>query len=83
MFIQTLWRRSLVVVCAGLAAACSSTDSDVAVHSTSSVAQVTSECERNRRSCIYEGRYEADERNYAELEARRLNQAQLKRMRRW
>ena len=82
MSIRTFWRQSVVVMSVCLAAGCSSSGSDV-VHSTSSVAQVSSDCERNRRSCIYEGRYEPDERNYAELEARRLNQAQLKRMRRW
>ena len=82
MSIRSYWRSGVVVGFAALAAACSSSGPDV-VHGTSSVAQVTSECERNRRSCIYEGRYEPDERNYAELEARRLNQAQLKRMRRW
>lgn len=40
------------------------------------------ECQRNPRSCIYEGRYESDERAYAEYEAARLNQMELERLRR-
>ncbi len=33
------------------------------------------ECQWNRSSCMYEGQYEPDERDYAEQEAKRLNQA--------
>jgi len=40
-------------------------------------------CRWNPRACIYEGSYERGERDYAEEEARRLNQAALRRMRRW
>ncbi|RTZ41105.1 hypothetical protein EKL30_15570 [Candidimonas sp. SYP-B2681] len=40
------------------------------------------ECSRNRSSCIYEGAYEPMERDYAEQEAKRLNQAALERFRR-
>ncbi|MYN14122.1 hypothetical protein GSY71_13330 [Pusillimonas sp. TS35] len=40
------------------------------------------ECRGNRRKCIYEGNYEAGEEAYAEQEARRLNQAQLAKLRR-
>ena len=40
------------------------------------------ECQRNPRSCIYEGRYESDERAYAKYEAARLNQMELERLRR-
>lgn len=43
--------------------------------------QRSSECAWNRSSCIYEGSYEAGERDYAEQEARRLNQAQSARLR--
>jgi hypothetical protein len=32
-------------------------------------------------SCLYEGSYESDEKDYAEQEARRLNRAQLIKMR--
>jgi hypothetical protein len=40
------------------------------------------DCGWNRRACIYEGAYEPGERGYAESEAKRLNQAQLDRLRR-
>ena len=40
------------------------------------------DCGWNRRGCIYEGAYEPGERGYAESEAKRLNQAQLERLRR-
>ena len=39
-------------------------------------------CLRTPSRCIYEGRYESGERDYAEDAARRLNQAQLQRLRR-
>ncbi len=39
------------------------------------------ECQRNRNSCLYEGSYEQGERNYAEQEAKRLNQASLEKLR--
>lgn len=42
----------------------------------------TDDCRWNRSSCIYEGSYEAGERDYAEEEARRLNQATIQRLRR-
>jgi len=38
-------------------------------------------CNRDRRGCMYEGPYEQGERQYAEEEARRLNRAELKRLR--
>ena len=41
------------------------------------------ECHWRRSSCLYEGAYETGERDYAEQEARRLNQAQALRMRDW
>ena len=39
-------------------------------------------CLRSPSRCIYKGSYEPGERAYAEDEARRLNQAQLDRLRR-
>lgn len=39
-------------------------------------------CLWNPGGCIYEGAYEPGERDYAEQEARRLNQAALQRLRR-
>ncbi len=40
------------------------------------------DCVSNRKACLYEGAYEPGERQYAEDEARRLNQAELARLRR-
>lgn len=40
------------------------------------------DCKWNRSSCLYEGAYEPGEANYAEQEARRLNQAESVRIRR-
>lgn len=42
----------------------------------------SNDCRRNRSSCMYEGSYEKGEREYAEEEARRLNQAEQGRLRR-
>jgi hypothetical protein len=40
------------------------------------------ECAWSRSRCMYEGSYESGERDYAEQEARRLNQAALERLQR-
>lgn len=39
-------------------------------------------CAYNKNSCMYNGSYETGERQFAENEARRLNQAQLERLKR-
>ena len=41
-----------------------------------------SECKWNRSSCMHEGAYEPGEREYAEQEAKRLNQAASGKLRR-
>ncbi|MBN3269287.1 hypothetical protein QCN28_13535 [Bordetella bronchiseptica] len=81
MYVQTWsrWAASLSLV--ALVSGCSWIglgDSDRG--STSS--RVSDECRWNRSGCIYEGSYEPDERDYAEAEARRLNQAESARLRR-
>lgn len=38
---------------------------------------------RRAASCIYEGKYEPGEREYAEREAERLNQEATRKLRRW
>lgn len=43
---------------------------------------VSDNCKFLRSRCIYEGSYDAGERNYAEQEAKRLNKAELERLRR-
>lgn len=40
----------------------------------------SAECRWNRSSCMYEGSYESGERDYAEEEARRLNEAAARRL---
>ncbi|KCB21986.1 hypothetical protein L541_2572 [Bordetella hinzii CA90 BAL1384] len=47
-----------------------------------SPSQASSECRWNRSKCLYDGKYEAGERDYAEQEARRLNLAEAERLRR-
>lgn len=42
----------------------------------------TSECYHNRAACDYEGAYEPGEAGYAEQEAKRLNQAEIQKLRR-
>ena len=66
---RRLIRFGLAALVASLLAGCAS-------------ARPASECQRNRNQCLYEGAYESGERAYAEDAARRLNQAQLARLRR-
>ncbi|CAM4237722.1 Uncharacterised protein [Bordetella pseudohinzii] len=47
-----------------------------------SPSQASNECRWNRSKCLYDGKYEAGERDYAEQEARRLNLAEVERLRR-
>ena len=44
--------------------------------------RVSLECRVSRSSCMYDGKYEAGERDYAEDEAKRLNRAEMERLRR-
>ena len=74
---QTLSRLGTALFFTMLVAGCGSS-----VEQTASLER-PNDCRWNRSSCIYEGQYEPDERDYAEEEAKRLNQAQLQRMRRW
>jgi len=71
---QSLSRCGVALLFAVFVAGCSSP---------ASVADRTNECTWNRSSCIHEGSYEPDEREYAEKEARRLNRAQSARLRGW
>ncbi|MFH7109502.1 hypothetical protein ACFWXM_16705 [Achromobacter xylosoxidans] len=43
---------------------------------------LTNECRWNRNSCMYDGKYEPGEEDYAEAEAKRLNKASTDRLRR-
>ncbi|MBV7481827.1 hypothetical protein [Bordetella sp. BOR01] len=74
MSIQTLGRCS-VALCLVALAGCSSGGSGT-------MSRLFNECTWNRSGCMHEGSYEADEEDYAEEEAARLNKAQSVRFRR-
>ncbi|MBB1593478.1 hypothetical protein A9973_05295 [Achromobacter sp. UMC46] len=88
MSIQMLSRYAVGLIVATLVAGCSSIlpGSSSAPSSGSSNASservVSDNCKFIRSRCIYEGSYDAGERNYAEQEAKRLNKAELERLRR-
>lgn len=83
MLIKTLGRYGAVLVLAAVVAGCSSSKGgDSAQDINARVVSTSPECRMNRSNCIYEGRYESGERDYAEEEARRLNQASINRLRR-
>lgn len=74
---QTLRRSGLVLFFAALLTACGSSP----LSRLESTAQNrVDECTGNRSRCLYEGKYDADERDYAEREAARLNRAQSLRL---
>lgn len=83
MPISTLRRYGAPLFVAVLLAGCASSDSDTYSGGTGAgVARASAECQNNPDRCIYKGRYEKGERAYAEAEAKRLNQAQIDRLRR-
>lgn len=65
--IQTLGRYGIVLFLAALSSGCSS---------------IIGECGLARSSCMYEGKYEQGEEDYAEAEAKRLNKQSTDRLRR-
>ncbi|CAM3688824.1 Lipoprotein [Bordetella sputigena] len=85
-----LIRRVSAVLLFGLLSACSSTKTssvEAPARPTSPIAaaisgRVVDACASNRSKCKFEGSYEAGERDYAEQEAKRLNMAELERLRR-
>ena len=78
MFIRALCRCSVVLVLMGLMTACSIGGSD---SSSSASRSFFNECTFSFGGCMYDGPYEPGEEQYAEEEARRLNRAQLERLR--
>lgn len=82
MSIRTLSRLGTVLALAALASGCAS-DSNTTGGIGSSIGTALSKplCAVSPSSCIYKGSYEPGEATYAEQEARRLNQAQLLRLR--
>lgn len=81
---KVLGRSAFFLTVAAALAACSSTKNPESASAAGDARVVTTspECRLNRSACIYEGRYESGEKQYAEEEARRLNQASINRLRR-
>lgn len=81
MSVRTISRLGAASVLAILVSGCASSNGPSAG---SSIRTTLSKplCAVSPGSCLYEGSYESGEAAYAEQEARRLNQAQLIRLRR-
>lgn len=82
MTIQAFSRYGAVLFLAAIVAGCSSSNPPAsAAQGDARIVVTSSQCEWDRSSCIYKGRYEPGERDYAEDEAKRLNRASLDRLR--
>lgn len=79
---RTLYRCGIGLFLVVLVSGCSVLGFDDSDRDSSSSSSNGSGCQWNRSSCLYEGAYEPGERDYAEQEAKRLNQAALQRLRR-
>jgi hypothetical protein len=87
MSIQSINRCGVALFLVALLAGCSSGGPRSAARGDgpsigSGVSARDDECKWNRTKCMYEGAYEPGERDYAEQEAKRLNQAASRRLRR-
>lgn len=83
MPIRVLCRYGAVLLLAAVVAGCSSKRPETAAQTGDArVVGASTQCQFNRSSCIYKGRYEPGERQYAEDEAKRLNQASIERLQR-
>lgn len=84
MSIKALGRCGAALLLALLAAGCSTSKpgSSEASSPTLASAPKSNECKSNRSKCLYQGKYEVNERDYAEQEAKRLNLAEIERLRR-
>ncbi|MFY2842296.1 hypothetical protein ACOTJF_11425 [Achromobacter ruhlandii] len=86
--IQLLSRGGPLLLLAALMSGCSSSSpvnprsSPAAPGSGPDSSRVSLECRVSRNSCLYNGKYEVGERDYAEEEAKRLNRAEMERLRR-
>ncbi|CAB3838915.1 hypothetical protein [Achromobacter ruhlandii] len=88
--IQLLSRGGPLLLLAALMSGCSSSSSSpvnpwsspAAPGSGPDSSRVSLECRVSRNSCLYNGKYEVGERDYAEEEAKRLNRAEMERLRR-
>ena len=76
MMVRRLTQSAAVLGLAALLAACSSPKPGAGP-----VSKLFNECTWDRESCMYEGRYEAGEGEYAERQARDLNRQSAARLR--
>jgi len=74
MSIRILSRCGIAIFVGAIAAGCSMMGTETPARG--------DECRWNRSACLYEGAYEPGERDYAEHEAARLNQAAVEKLRR-
>ncbi len=84
MFLQTYSRFGVAIFLIALISGCSTTGIAELDHKDERVPPaktVFNPCTWNRSSCMHEGSYEPGERHYAEQEAKRLNRAQIERLR--
>lgn len=84
MLIRVLSRYGAPLFIAALVAGCGSSEKSSFSRGSISggAVKADSACVAKPSSCIYKGKYEKGERSYAEDEAKRLNRAQLERLRR-
>lgn len=77
MIVRRLFQSAAVLGLAALMAACSTSKPGGGAMS-----KLFNECTWDRESCMHNGRYDADEREYAEQEAKDLNRQSAARLRR-
>ncbi|ARP92426.1 hypothetical protein CAL14_01530 [Bordetella genomosp. 9] len=84
-----LSRRVAVLFVVAIVSGCSSTKTTpgapaprATATGSKAASAVGDRCTWNRSKCIFEGSYEPGERDYAEQEAKRLNMAEIQRLRR-
>ncbi|MGY6271278.1 hypothetical protein ACXIUT_16430 [Achromobacter denitrificans] len=78
----SLGRFGAALCLAAFVSGCSSTSPGKPERQASSSSRASPECKSSRSKCLYEGAYESGERDYAEAEAKRLNLAEMERLRR-
>lgn len=80
MSVQAFGRLGVALFLIVLVSGCSSVSQGGS--SSRAASEQADACAQNPASCMHEGRYDVDEQEYAEQEAKRLNQAESIRMRR-
>ncbi|MFD4837912.1 hypothetical protein ACFWP0_10425 [Achromobacter sp. NPDC058515] len=82
----TFSRCGVLLLLVALVSGCSSVKPGPAgpkgASASASAAHKSDQCKGNRSKCLYKGAYEPGEKDYAEQEAKRLNLAEVERLRR-